>query len=70
MISFNDFPMDGVVKIVPQRMLIDMALRHRASPSSASALFDAKLVDESGIAIYFSIALLFLSGTPLQKALG
>jgi hypothetical protein len=61
--------MAGVVKIVPQRMLVDMALRHRAAPSSASAPFDATLVDESGIVIYFSIALLFLSGTLLQKAL-
>jgi Mg/Co/Ni transporter MgtE len=51
-------------------MLVDMALRHRAAPSSASAPFDTTLVDGSGIVIYFSIALLFLSGALLQKALG
>jgi hypothetical protein len=65
LISCNDFPMDWVVKIVLQRMLVDMTLRHRAAPSSASAPFGATLVDGSRIVIYFSIALLFLSETLL-----
>jgi magnesium transporter len=34
-------------------------------PASASAPFVATLVDVSGIVIYFSIALLFLTGTLL-----
>ena len=51
---------------LPGAIVIDRTvLEWRLDPASASAPFVATLVDVSGLVIYFSVALVILSGTLL-----